>query len=87
MFSRSAKRIYKDLQLYTNDIIIKKLAKNWIVNNSYYKFIYDAFGIKIRKHFKLKVKKQRSKYSHKIITRFELSCGLINTNKFILKEC
>ena len=50
MFSKSARKVYNDLYLYTNDIIVKKLAKNWIKNNSYYKSIYDIFGIKIKKN-------------------------------------
>lgn len=86
MFSKSAKKVYKTLQLYTNDKIIKVLAKNWIKTNSYYETLYDLFGIKIKKHFRLKINKERSK-SGKIITKFQLSCGLLKQNTFILKEC
>ena len=87
MFSKSARKVYNDLYLYTNDIIVKKLAKNWIKNNSYYKSIYDIFGIKIKKHFRIKIEKMVSPYTGRVNTLYKLSCGIFNANKLILKEC
>ena len=86
MFSKSARKVCNEVYLFTNDKIVKSLTRNWILHNSYYKSLYKLFGIKIKKRFKVKIRKEKMK-SGTISTLFELSCGIFNTNKFIIREC